>query len=312
MISSSWVGACSGSGQDTMKKTESICLPCSHPPTQKPYCSLFQDGNSESSQLWIATHWGTGEERGRGWASTFGWPSSATYYTEEGRKLKAGVTFRPSQVVRGINSWTEGCERGKGRCWMDGEQEPRGGRREVQNDSRRHGKPTFPLKHSLNLSGRETGSAKPRGGLVLCCLGKSRRESERAADNPTALVLPGGQASPLTSSVSLDFFLSVKETSLCRTLFFLCPSMWVLCKARNRECSVVRESPAKYKLYLQRAETETFQKMIGTSILDPCSFCPMVNQAGLWILQMTIVLSMDAPSLDAFKASLDVAQGSLI
>lgn len=92
-------------------------------------------------------------------------------------------------------------------------------------DSRRHGKPTFPLKHSLNLSGRETGSAKPRGGLVLCCLGKSRRESERAADNPTALVLPGGQASPLTSSVSLDFFLRVRETSLCRTLFFLCPSM---------------------------------------------------------------------------------------
>lgn len=127
----------------------------------------------------------------------------------------------------------EGCERGEGRCWMNGEQEPRGGRSEVQNDSRRHGKPTFPLKHSLNLSGRETGSAKPRGGLVLCCLGKSRRESERAADNPTALVLPGGQASPLTSSVSLDFFLSVKETSLCRTLFFLCPSIWVLCKARG-------------------------------------------------------------------------------
>lgn len=32
---------------------------------------------------------------------------------------------------------------------------------------------------------------------------------------------------------------------------------------------------------LQRAETETFQKKVGIRILDPCSFCPMINQVGL-------------------------------
>lgn len=63
--------------------------------------SLFWDGIFKSSQLRQTAPTGryapgAGEEQ-RMKVSAFGDPISATYAMAEGRKLKAGVTFRPSQ-----------------------------------------------------------------------------------------------------------------------------------------------------------------------------------------------------------------------